>query len=84
MDWAAYLEQLQTVICKFNANAVISKPVLICLFCDGLRSSIPAQAKQKGCWKDTWDQAIKKAIIVEAKAALNLFLWVREMDACCP
>ena len=83
MDWAAHLEHLQTVVREFNANAVISEPVLICLFRNGCRLSIRAQAKQEDCRKGTWDQAIKKAIAVEAKAALNLPLWVREMDACC-
>ena len=63
---------------------VISEPILIRLFCDGLRPSICAQAKQKSCQKDTWDQAIKKAITAEAKAALNLLLLIRKMDACCP
>ena len=63
---------------------MISEPVFIRLFRNGLRSSICALAKQKGCQKDTWDQAIKKAITAEAKAALNLPLWVHEMDARCP
>ena len=53
---------------------VILEPVLIFLFCDGLRSIICAQAEQEGCQKDIWDQAIKKAITAEAKAAQNLLL----------
>ena len=57
---------------------------MIRLFRNGLKPSIRAQAKQEGRQKDTWDQAIKKAIMAEAKAALNLPLWVREMDARCP
>ena len=72
MDWAAQLKHLQTVFWKVNANVMISKPVLIRLFCDGLRPSIYAQAKQEGCQKDTWNQAIKKTITAEAKATLNL------------
>ena len=81
MDWAAHLEHLQTVLQEFDANAVISEPVLIRLFRNGLRPSIRAQAKQKGHWKDTWDQAIKKAITAWARAALNLSLCVHEIDA---
>ena len=84
MDWAGHLEYLQTIFREFDANAVISEPVLIRLFRNGLRPSIFAQAKKEGCQKNTLDQAIKKAITAEAKAALNLLLWVREMDACCP
>ena len=55
MDWAAHLEYLQTVLWEFNTNAVISEPVFIRLFCNGLRPSICTQAKQKVCQKDTWD-----------------------------
>ena len=56
-----------------DTNAVISEPVLIRLFWDGLKPFIHAQTKQEGRQKDTWDQAIKKTITAEAKAALNLF-----------
>lgn len=72
MDWAAHLEHLQTVIYKFDANAVILEPVLIRLFCDELRLSIHTQAKHQDCWKNTWDQGIRKAITAKVKAALNL------------
>ena len=47
MDWSAHLGHLQTVLWEFDANAVISEPVLIRLFCNGLRPSICAQAEQK-------------------------------------
>ena len=83
MDWAAHLEHLQIAFQEFNAEMVISELVLIRLFHNGLWPSMYAQAKQDGRWKNTWEQAIKKVIIVEAKAALNLLSWVREMDACC-
>ena len=74
MDWAAHLQHLETVLQEFDADTVILEPVLIRLFHDGLRPSIRAQAEQKGRQKDTWDQAIKKGITAEAKAALNLLL----------
>ena len=61
---------------------VILEPVLIRVFCDGLWLSICAQAKQNGYQKDIWEQAIKKTIIVEAKAALNLLSLVRKIDVC--
>ena len=57
---------------------------MVRLFRNGLRPSIHAQAKQKDCQKDIWDQAIKKAIMTKANTALNLLLWVHEMDARCP
>ena len=45
MDWAAHLEHLQTIFYKFDTNAVISKLVLIRLYCNSLPPSICAQAK---------------------------------------
>ena len=84
MDWAAHLKHLQTVFQKFDGDTVISELVCIRLFCNGLRPSIRAQAKQESRQKDIWDQVMKKAIMTEAKAALNLLLCVRKMDACCP
>ena len=49
MDWRTYLKHSQTVLHKSDANAVISKPVSIRLFRNGLRPFTRAQAKQKGC-----------------------------------
>ena len=84
MDRAAHLEHLHIVLREFDANVVISEPVLIRLFCDGLRLSIRAQAEKKDCQKKTWNQAIRKAITAKIQAALNLLFWVCEMDARCP
>ena len=49
MDWAAQLEHLKIVLPEFNADVVISEPVLIRLFRNGLWPSICAQAKQNRC-----------------------------------
>ena len=48
MNWAFYLEHLQSVLGKFDANVVISEPILIRLFCNGLQPFIHVQAKQYG------------------------------------
>ena len=63
---------------------MISEPVLIRMFRNSLRPSICAKAEQEVCQKNTWYQAIKKAITAEGKTALNLLLWVRQMDVCYP
>ena len=55
IDWATHLEQLQTVLQEFDADTVISEPVLIYLFRDCLTPSIRAQAKQEGCQNNIWD-----------------------------
>ena len=51
---------------------VISEPILIRLFCNGLRSSICAKDEENGRQKETWEKAIKKTITAKAKTALNL------------
>ena len=48
----AYLEHLQIIFREFDANMVILEPVLIRLFCNGLRPSIYTQAEQEDCSKD--------------------------------
>ena len=53
MDQAAYLQHLQTVLCKFNTDAIILEPALICLFRNSLRLFFCAQAKDEGRQKDT-------------------------------
>ena len=55
MDWAAHLEQLQTVFQEFDADVLILEPVWIRLFCNSLRPSMRAQAKQNSHWKDIWE-----------------------------
>ena len=45
MDRAAHLEHLQTVFQEFDTDVVILEPVLIRLFCNGLRPSIRTLVK---------------------------------------
>ena len=84
MDRAAHLKHLQTILQKFDVDMVILERILIRLFCNGLQLSIHAQTEQDGCQKNTWEQAIKKAIIAKAKTNLNFPSWVRKIDACYP
>ena len=67
MDWAAHLEYLETVLKEFDPAAASTKEVLICYFCDGLRSSIRAQTDEWGWDLDTWEEVIKKTLDAEAK-----------------
>ena len=84
MDSAAHLEHLQTMLKKFDPAPAPTEEVLICYFRDGLRPSIQAQADERGQDLDTWEEAIKKAIDVEAKTACQPQSLIKEMDNCCP
>ena len=83
MDWVAHLEHLQTVFKEFDLAAAPTEEVLICYFCDGLRPSIRAQTDKRGRDLDTWEEVIKKAIDVEAKAARQPQSLMKEIDNCC-
>ena len=82
MDWAAHLEHLQTVLKEFNPVTAPTEKVLICYFYDGLRPSIQAQTDERGQDLDIWEEAIKKAINVETKAARQPQSLMNEIDNC--
>ena len=84
IDWAAHIEHLQTVLKEFNPVAAPTEEVLICYFCDGLRPSIRAQTNKRVQDLDTWEEAIKKTIDAEAKAACQPQSLRKEMDNRCP
>ena len=69
MNWTAHIEHLQTVLKEFNFAVALNKEVLICHFCNGLKSSIGAKSNKQDQDLDIWEEAIKKAIYTEAKAA---------------
>ena len=80
MDWAAQLEHLQTVLREFDSTAAPNEEVLICYFYNSLKSSIQAQKDERGRDLDTWEEAIKKTIDVEAKAACQPQSLMREIN----
>ena len=79
MDLAAHLEHLQTVLKEFNTTTASIEEVLICYFCDGLRAFIRSQTNERARDWDTWEEAIEKAIDVEAKAACQPKCLMNEM-----
>ena len=84
MDWVAHLKHLQTVLKKFDPAVIPTKEVLICYFCNRLRSSIQAQTDKRGRDLDTWEEAIKKVIATKTKAACQPQSLIKEIDNCCP
>ena len=47
MDWAAYLEHLQTMLKKFDSATALNKEILICYFHNSLKPSIWAQSNKQ-------------------------------------
>ena len=49
-----------------------------------MRPSIRAQLDARGRELDSWDEVVEKAVDAEAKASLQLYSKIREMDFKCP
>ena len=57
---------------------------MIRCFREGLRSSIQAQLDARGIDLDSWEETVKKAVNVEAKAIFQSSASTRDMDSRCP
>ena len=68
---------------EFDIATTPNKKILIWYLCNGLRPSIQAQTDKQGWDLDTWEEAIKNAIDVEAKAACQFQLLISDMDSQC-
>ncbi len=84
LDWAVYLEHLQTVLKEFHPIATPNKETLICYFRETLRLSIQAQLDNHGRDLDTWNKMIEKAINAEAKTNFQPSSGTKEIDFRCP
>ena len=83
-DWAAHLKHLQAVFREFDPAATLKEEIMIRCFLEGLRPSIQAQLDTRGRELDSWEEAVEKAVNVEAKALLQLASSTRKMDQRCP
>ncbi len=69
-DWAAHLEQLQSILLEFNANNAFGERQLGQTFYDGLRPSIKLWIANIG--EDMpWDDLIRAANKAEARAKIQ-------------
>ncbi len=69
---------------EFNSTGAPNETTLIHYFREGLRLSIWAQLHHRERDLDTWEEVVKKAGDVEAKANLQSPFHVREIDSRCP
>ncbi len=84
LDWAAHLEHLQAVLKEFDPSGAPNEITLIRYFREGLRLSIQAQLDHRGRDLDGWEEVVKKADDVEAKANLQPPFYVRDINPRCP
>ena len=83
-DWASYLEHLQSILVKFDADGALVKSNLIQFFREGLKPLIRAQMELRSQEYDSWDKLVKKTVAADAKANLQPSYYSRDMDNRCP
>ena len=81
---AAHLKHLLVVFQEFDHAATPNKEIMIRYSRKGLRSSIWAQLDAWGWDLDFWEEAVKKAVNVKAKAMIQSSSSICEMDPRCP
>ena len=64
---------------KFDSACAPNDKVLTSYFCDGLSPSIQAQTDERSQDIDLWEEAIKKGIDNEAKAACQPWSLMKEI-----
>ena len=70
-DWAAHLEQLQSIVLEFDADCAPIEGQLGRTFYDGLRPSIKLWIDEVGRERLSWEDIVTTANRVEAKARIH-------------
>ena len=70
-DWAAHLENLQADLWEFDPAATPKEEILIRCFLEDLKPSIRVHLDARGRDLDSWEEAVEKAVNVEAKTLLQ-------------
>ena len=84
LDWAAYLEHLQSILLEYNPVRAPTEPTMLRYFREGLKPSILAELEHRDLELESFDQMVKKAVDAEAKSALRPRSSTKEMDQHCP
>ena len=83
LDWAAYLEHLQSILLEYDPVGAPTKPTILRYFREGLKPSVFAELKLQDLELESFDQIVKKAVNVEAKSALRPRFSTKKMDQNC-
>ncbi len=71
LDWAAHLEQLQSILLEFDADCAPIEGQLGRTFYDGLRPSIKLWIDEVSRERLTWEELVTTANVAEAKARIH-------------
>ena len=83
LDWAAYLEYLQSILLEYNPFGVSTKLIMLRYFREGLKLSVLAELEYQDLELKSFNQIVKKTINIEAKSALWPCSSTKEMDINC-
>ena len=84
LDWATYLEQLQSILLEYNPVRALTKPTILRYFREGLKPSVLAKLEYRDLDLKSLDQIVKKAVDAEAKFTLRPRSSTEEIDQNCP
>ena len=84
LNWAAYLEHLQSILLEYNPVRAPTKPTIFRYFREGLKPSILAEFEHQDLELESFDQTVKKAVNSKAKSAFLPRSSSKEIDQNCP
>ena len=70
LDWAAYLEHLQSILLEYDPAAAPREPIILRYFRKGLRPSIRVELEHQDLELKSFEQLIKKVVKAMSKTSL--------------
>ena len=71
LDWAAYLEHLQSILLEYDPMKALIKLTMLRYFREGLQPSVLAKLEYQDLGLESFDRILKENIDAEAKSALR-------------
>ena len=84
LDWAAYLEHLQSILLEYDPVGAPTKPTMLRYFRKGLKPSVLAELEYQDLELESFDQMVKKTVDVKTKSALWPCSNTKKIDQNCP
>lgn len=84
LKWAANLKHLQLILLDYNLIKALAKPTMLKYFQKDLKFFILAKLQNKDLELKSFVQIVKKVVIANAKANLQLWAITQDIDQQCP
>ena len=80
LDWATYLEDLQSILLKYNPVGALTKPTMLKYFREDLKPSVLTEIKNWDLKLKSFNQMVKKVVDAKLKSALQPHSSTKKMD----